>query len=683
MKIKNININHFGNLENKDISLQDGINLIYGKNESGKSTLLNYIRTIFYGISKKKNGKEISDYDRYNPWMKDDFSGRLTYELDNGKKFEIFRDFKSKNPKIYNENLEEISKEFNIDKKDGVQFFYDQTNVDELTFLSTVVSMQQEVKLDKENQNILLQKIANLAGTGDDSTSFQKVLDKLNKKQVDEIGTDRTQEKPINIVKKKMKQISLEINDIELAKNEKDSIQENKNKISNKINKLELKNYICMQLNELMIDKNVEDEKIKLKTNIKNENKEKIEKLLLEKNQLIQNKEKILKIENNEINKEKINQNEQNIKKEKNNKLKNNYKKYIILESIIILFSIILEIINKIFLKQESLDYFIYGLLVVGIISVLGTIINSKIKNKKLKREYDLQKQLEKQNLALEEEKNKNELIKVEQQIENIENQVKNYKEEIEKQEKEIYVLQENSDQKIDETIEKIKLKNPSINIDDLLENIDLKNIKNTLYDVQEELNQEKLALNTLENEEKNIISKLENMIALEEEYNQLEVELKDLEENTKYISLTKDYLNKAYEKMKNSVTPRFTENLSKNISDISNKKYTKVSIHDEEGIIVENQYGEYIPANQLSIGTIDQLYLSLRLSMIDDLSSENMPIILDETFAYYDDERLNNILQFLIKRVQKNQIILFTCTKREQEMLNRMGFPYNLVELS
>lgn len=98
---------------------------------------------------------------------------------------------------------------------------------------------------------------------------------------------------------------------------------------------------------------------------------------------------------------------------------------------------------------------------------------------------------------------------------------------------------------------------------------------------------------------------------------------------------------------MKNNITPKFTENLSYNISKISKGKYNKVTINDEKGLIVENEYGEYIPAELLSVGTIDQLYLSLRLSMIDDMTNETMPIILDEAFAYYDDDRLENILKF------------------------------------
>ena len=47
LKIENIKINAYGNIENKEINLKDGINIIYGANESGKSTILNFIFNIF------------------------------------------------------------------------------------------------------------------------------------------------------------------------------------------------------------------------------------------------------------------------------------------------------------------------------------------------------------------------------------------------------------------------------------------------------------------------------------------------------------------------------------------------------------------------------------------------------------------------------------------------------------
>ena len=98
--------------------------------------------------------------------------------------------------------------------------------------------------------------------------------------------------------------------------------------------------------------------------------------------------------------------------------------------------------------------------------------------------------------------------------------------------------------------------------------------------------------------------------------------------------------------------------------------------------MIIENNRGEYVEAVKLSTGTIDQLYLALRLSMIDELSKENLPIILDESFAYSDNNRLKNMLQYLTSDLNNHQTIIFTCTDREQKMLEEMNIPYNVVEL-
>lgn len=68
MQIEKIQINNFGKLKDKDIELNNGINVIFGENESGKSTLLKFITSMFYGASKNKNGKRISDFEKYTPW---------------------------------------------------------------------------------------------------------------------------------------------------------------------------------------------------------------------------------------------------------------------------------------------------------------------------------------------------------------------------------------------------------------------------------------------------------------------------------------------------------------------------------------------------------------------------------------------------------------------------------------
>ena len=58
------------------------------------------------------------------------------------------------------------------------------------------------------------------------------------------------------------------------------------------------------------------------------------------------------------------------------------------------------------------------------------------------------------------------------------------------------------------------------------------------------------------------------------------------------------------------------------------------------------------------------------------------MPIILDETFAYFDKERLKNVLSFLNTGYNDKQIIILTCTDREIEVLDELCIPYNKIIL-
>lgn len=67
---------------------------------------------------------------------------------------------------------------------------------------------------------------------------------------------------------------------------------------------------------------------------------------------------------------------------------------------------------------------------------------------------------------------------------------------------------------------------------------------------------------------------------------------------------------------------------------------------------------------------------------MAKELCNESMPIILDEAFAYYDEERLENILKYLNEECKDNQIIIFTCTDRENNILSKNNINYNLINL-
>lgn len=611
MKVEEIKINSFGTLRNKEINLSDKINIIHGKNESGKSTLLAYIKTAFYGISRNKNGKEISDYDKYKPWSGEEFSGKIKYTLDSGEQFEIFRDFNKKNPKIYNAKLEDVTNQFNIDKKEGSQFFFEQVGIDENIFTSTITAEQQEVKLSEQRQNILIQKIANIAGTGNSNMSYNKAKDRLNKKQLDEVGTERTQGKPINILKNKIKNIEQILGKLNLYKENKSIIEQNRIKLKNKIREQEQRKELIKQISELNEKIIIETEKANYKRKIKEEKESKIQELINEKNKLIQ--------------------------ENKNNKTNN--------KLFIIIFFVLISLLiaNIVIIKNKFITY--TTLILVGaeiVIYYLAKAQKEKRKKEVLKNNTDL----------------------INTKIELLEKEKEVIEEEIKTEEKELKAEKEHIKNKYN------------------IELYDIENSKNDLEQITNEINEEKIKLNTLEIEEKGISSQLEELITLQEEHENLSEQLIEIEQKNYEINLAKEFLEKAYEKMKTIITPKFTENLSQTIKNITNDKYSKVNINDENGLIIEMQNGEYVSAEKLSIGTIDQLYLSLRMSMVEEISKEKMPIILDEAFAYYDDERLENILKYLIERFNNHQLIIFTCTNREKEILNKLNYKFNNIEL-
>ena len=96
----------------------------------------------------------------------------------------------------------------------------------------------------------------------------------------------------------------------------------------------------------------------------------------------------------------------------------------------------------------------------------------------------------------------------------------------------------------------------------------------------------------------------------------------------------------------------------------------------------MEIKNGNYVPVSRLSVGTVDQMYISLRLSALREVSTERMPIILDEAFAYFDEDRLENMLKYISSSFKKNQIIIFTCSQREENSLKRLGIEYNMIKI-
>lgn len=601
MKIDYLKVNGFGKLKNKEIEFGKKINIIYGENEAGKTTLLKCILSMLYGVSSNKNGKDISEKEQYRPWKNAEFSGKMKYELDNGEKIEVFRDFSKRNPKITNEFSEDITNTFNIDKHTGNNFFYEQTKIDKDMLLITGLVEQKESVLEDKEQNLLTQKIANILTSGEENISYKKAIEKLNKELVEKIGNDRTTGRPINIINEKIEKLKENINKINDEEEKVSNLKQEKELVKKQIEKIENELIDLRKVKDIKLQENVEKEKLGVKKELLKEYDEKLEKL-----------------------------NEQAKAKDKDVQKSLN----IILSVIFIVLSAITFYINK-----------LAGLLAFGIFIAIYLPVILIRKNAKNQEEKLKQKE-----------------------IKNLRKSKLEKETEIEETEKTIC---DNVNREIIENVNNTGLRT-----------LDLKTVENRIAQEEQNLSNSKIHLNTIEIEEKRIGQDLEKKVEIEETLEKTLEEKNDLETEERRIKLAKEMLEQAYIKMKNEITPKFTSNLSKIASEISNNKYSNIKFNDNDGLTVELENGEYVKCDRLSTGTIEQLYLALRLSAFEEITEEKIPIILDEAFAYYDNIRLENILSYLNSYYTDNQILIFTCTDREKQILDRLKIEYNFIKL-
>ena len=120
----------------------------------------------------------------------------------------------------------------------------------------------------------------------------------------------------------------------------------------------------------------------------------------------------------------------------------------------------------------------------------------------------------------------------------------------------------------------------------------------------------------------------------------------------------------------------------SQYITGITGGIYDSMSI-DENLNVFLNTKTKLVPLENVSSGTMDQVYLALRLAAAKLLqgSGSGFPLIFDDSFTQYDDERLKTALEWLASSYG-GQIIIFTCHRREAQMLRARQVEFQLIEM-
>lgn len=180
MIIKSVNINSFGGIKNKKINFSNGLNIVYGENEAGKSTIQSFVKIWLYGFSSYK-GKDykLNERIKYTPNDGDNISGELNV-IHEDKEYIIRRTFgrtKKEDTSIIINSITGEEVQY-INKEEPGKYFF---NINRSTFINTVFIGQLGVSVKKDKEEEILDKLSNSIGSEEGQVSVEVAFSKLDK----------------------------------------------------------------------------------------------------------------------------------------------------------------------------------------------------------------------------------------------------------------------------------------------------------------------------------------------------------------------------------------------------------------------------------------------------------------------------------------------------------------------
>ncbi len=177
MILNKIHIGAFGKLENFTLDLGDGFQMIYGDNEDGKTTVMNFLRMMFYG-NKSKSARTLRK--KYQPWSGRAMGGSVTFTHE-GHRYCLEREFRGSDAtdRVTLRDLDLGTAE-SVGPDIGSRFFSMGAGAFER---SVFIGQGGAFTADSEAEGELNNRLSNLALTGEEDVSFQTVCGRLENAQ--------------------------------------------------------------------------------------------------------------------------------------------------------------------------------------------------------------------------------------------------------------------------------------------------------------------------------------------------------------------------------------------------------------------------------------------------------------------------------------------------------------------
>lgn len=160
----------------------------------------------------------------------------------------------------------------------------------------------------------------------------------------------------------------------------------------------------------------------------------------------------------------------------------------------------------------------------------------------------------------------------------------------------------------------------------------------------------------------------------IEEDLVNEQAELLKLEFDKKVYETIGDTITTITDELQHNFAPMLNKTVSTMVNRVTNTKYSDVKINPEMLMrLIDPDSHQMVHANQLSRGTMDLFYLALRRALTQWIAADSkLPIILDESFAHFDDVRLETVLNLFSSEAE--QVLLFTCQQRELVLAKDMN---------
>lgn len=686
IKLKEAVLIRFGKFKDASFKFDDELQVFYGENEAGKSTIQSFIKIMLYDVpSRKKAGEIIKDREKIIPHGEKTAEGILRLEVD-GKEIVIHKIIGKTSSYDKNEVLDAVTGEV-LDNYPAINigevFFGVSQSVFEKTFWLSQMGAAFSGKDDEIAKHLI-----NLQNTGDEDVSAEKTIDEL--------------EKISRAVKAKKKSQSRGKIDILLEKREE--------KVKERFLLLEQEGQRKAQQQRL------DEVKVRRETAIKKEEElekllerqnkiygmesrlkkwQQIEKIDKKRNELLAGSEyiKYNKITDDEIflaesleEKIKILDRNDNIEYDRNdigeNINKNQAKKRLFRNLAFAGIGILI-----LSLISASLRIPFWG--IISVISGAAALVCFVLGVIFYKKAGHTEEQLKLQLAVLEKEKNdkKDELMLLRTRLDEVLS-VCNCGSVEELRTRRNFCIKtyteakglENAYNSLIEGEDVNSLEKEAMEAESLIAKgvgVLERDVKGELEEVRKIRTDAEKAINDTEGKLAYVFAAKGNPADCETEIMGIDAEIAELEKKLKAAQLAIDVFTSVYEKKRSDFAPRVNEKVNKYLDILTMGRYNETRVSEEYRLRLK----DLSEAEYLSFGTYEQIYFALRLALAELIGNGDEPMFLDDFMTAYDDRRSALAIEILKEISQRRQILLFTCHGRDAQKAAQMGAVVNYLE--